>query len=85
MYVGVVSIFPELFSNFVATSLVGAAVERGLMSVAVEDLRRFTDDRHRSVDDEPADSVSRPSAVPIGSNAISATTLNRKMVVTASP
>ena len=53
MHVGVVTIFPELFSGFVSTSLVGAAVERGLLSVAVEDLRRFTDDRHRSVDDEP--------------------------------
>lgn len=53
MHVGVVSIFPELFSGFVSTSLVGAAVERGLLSVAVEDLRRFTDDRHHSVDDEP--------------------------------
>ncbi len=53
MHVSVVSIFPELFSSFVSTSLVGAGVERGLLSVAVEDLRRFTDDRHRSVDDEP--------------------------------
>ena len=53
MHVSVVSIFPELFSGFVSTSLVGAAVERGLLSIAVEDLRRFTEDRHRSVDDEP--------------------------------
>ena len=53
MHVGVVTIFPELFSGFVSTSLLGAALERGLLSVQVEDLRRFTDDRHQSVDDEP--------------------------------
>lgn len=53
MHLSVVSIFPELFSSFVSTSLVGAALERGLLSVAVEDLRRFTEDRHRTVDDEP--------------------------------
>jgi tRNA (guanine37-N1)-methyltransferase len=53
MRVSAVSIFPELFSSFVSTSLVGAAVERGVLSVQVEDLRRFTDDRHRSVDDQP--------------------------------
>ena len=53
MHVGVVTIFPELFSGFLPTSLVGAAVERGLLSVKLEDLRRFTDDRHGSVDDEP--------------------------------
>lgn len=53
MHLSVVSIFPELFSSFLSTSLVGSAVERGLLSVTVEDLRRFADDRHRSVDDEP--------------------------------
>lgn len=49
----VLTIFPELFGPFMATSLVGRAVERGLLEIAVSDLRQFTDDRHRSVDDEP--------------------------------
>ncbi len=53
MHIGVVTIFPELFSGFLSTSLVGAAVEKGLLSVSVEDLRAFTDDRHACVDDEP--------------------------------
>jgi tRNA (guanine37-N1)-methyltransferase len=49
----VLTIFPELFAPFVATSLVGRAIEKGLLSVEVRDLRDFTLDRHRSVDDEP--------------------------------
>ena len=49
----VLTIFPELFPPFVATSLVGRAIEKGLLSVEVRDLRDFTLDRHRSVDDEP--------------------------------
>ena len=49
----VLTIFPELFPPFVATSLVGRAIEKGLLSVEVRDLREFTEDRHRSVDDEP--------------------------------
>jgi len=49
----VLTIFPELFGPFVATSLVGRAVERGLLQISVSDLRQFTEDRHRSVDDEP--------------------------------
>jgi tRNA (guanine37-N1)-methyltransferase len=49
----VLTIFPELFGPFLGTSLVGRAVERGLLEVAVRDLRDFTPDRHRSVDDEP--------------------------------
>jgi tRNA (guanine37-N1)-methyltransferase len=53
MRIQVLTIFPELFGPFLATSLVGRAVARGLLSVEVRDLREFTEDRHRSVDDEP--------------------------------
>ena len=53
MRVDVLTIFPELFAPFLATSLVGRAIERGLLEVAVHDLRDWTEDRHRSVDDEP--------------------------------
>jgi tRNA (guanine37-N1)-methyltransferase len=51
--IDVVTIFPELFAPFLATSLIGRARERGLLAVAVHDLRDFTTDRHRVVDDEP--------------------------------
>jgi tRNA (guanine37-N1)-methyltransferase len=53
MRVEVLTIFPELFGPFLATSLVGRAIEKGLLAVTVHDLRDFTEDRHRSVDDEP--------------------------------
>lgn len=53
MRVDVLTIFPELFGPFLATSLIGRARERGLLEIAVRDLRDFTADRHRSVDDEP--------------------------------
>ncbi len=53
MWIGVLTIFPELFDRFRHTSLVGRAVEAGLFELEVEDLRRWSRDRHRSVDDEP--------------------------------
>ncbi len=53
MRIQVLTIFPELFEPFLSTSLVGRAIERRLLEVAVHDLREFTEDRHRSVDDEP--------------------------------
>ena len=53
MRIDVITIFPELFSPFLQTSLLGRAVERGLLDIRVHDLREFTEDRHRSVDDEP--------------------------------
>ncbi|HEV3077139.1 MAG TPA: tRNA (guanosine(37)-N1)-methyltransferase TrmD [Thermoanaerobaculia bacterium] len=53
MRIQVLTIFPELFGPFLATSLVGRAIARGLLTVEVRDLRDFAEDRHRSVDDEP--------------------------------
>ncbi len=53
MLIQVLTIFPQLFEPFLATSLIGRGIERGLLDVEVLDLRDFTEDRHRSVDDEP--------------------------------
>ncbi len=53
MRIQILTIFPELFEPFLSTSLVGRAIERSLLEVRVEDLRDYTEDRHRSVDDEP--------------------------------
>ncbi|HEY3570600.1 MAG TPA: tRNA (guanosine(37)-N1)-methyltransferase TrmD [Thermoanaerobaculia bacterium] len=53
MRVDVLTIFPELLASFLETSLIGKAREKGLLEVRVHDLRDYTEDRHRSVDDEP--------------------------------
>lgn len=53
MRIRILTIFPELFEPFLSTSLVGRARRRSLLEVEVHDLRDFTEDRHRSVDDEP--------------------------------
>lgn len=53
MRIQILTIFPELFEPFLRTSLMGKAVEDGLLEIAVHDLREFSEDRHRSVDDEP--------------------------------
>ena len=50
--VDVVTIFPEYLAPL-RQSLLGRAAERGLVEVAVHDLRQWTDDVHRTVDDAP--------------------------------
>jgi tRNA (guanine37-N1)-methyltransferase len=50
--IDIVSIFPEFFS-VLDISLLGKARQLGLLDVAVHDLRDFTHDRHRTVDDTP--------------------------------
>lgn len=51
--IDVVTIFPELVEHFLAGSLLGQARSDGTVDVRVTDLRRFTSDRHHSVDDAP--------------------------------
>ncbi len=53
MKIDVITIFPELFEPFGRLSIVGHAVEAGLVCIAIHDLRAWTHDRHRSVDDSP--------------------------------
>jgi len=51
--IDVITIFPELFESFRTTGVLGGARERGLLELSAYDLRRFTRDRHRTVDDIP--------------------------------
>jgi tRNA (guanine37-N1)-methyltransferase len=52
MRLDVVSIFPEYLSPL-DLSLIGKARQQGLIDLTVHDLRDFTHDRHRTVDDTP--------------------------------
>ncbi len=49
----VLTIFPGYFASPLAESLVGRAVDAGLLDIRLVDLRLFSDDPHRKVDDEP--------------------------------
>ncbi|MPY87674.1 MAG: tRNA (guanosine(37)-N1)-methyltransferase TrmD [Luteitalea sp.] len=49
----IVTIFPEMVEAGLAGGVVGRARARGVLDVAVHDLRTFTTDRHRTVDDVP--------------------------------
>jgi tRNA (guanine37-N1)-methyltransferase len=53
MRIDVITIFPGLVEPFRNTALLGAAVQSGIVEFAVHDLRAFTKDRHRTVDDTP--------------------------------
>lgn len=52
MRIDIVSIFTEYFAPL-ELSLVGRAIEKGIVDVDVHDLRHWTHDRHRTVDDTP--------------------------------
>ena len=49
----IVTIFPAMIERPLAEGILGRAIERGTLDVKVRDLRDFTTDRHRVVDDVP--------------------------------
>src|SRR3979409_1267577 len=49
----IVTIFPAMIEQPLAAGILGRAVASGLLDVRVRDLRDFTTDRHRVVDDVP--------------------------------
>ncbi len=51
--VSVITIFPQMIEQYLASSVMGRATKRELLEVTVLDLRSFTDDPHRSIDDAP--------------------------------
>ena len=53
MQFDIITIFPGLFAGIFEHGVVKRAIQTGLLKVAVHDLREFTHDRHRTVDDRP--------------------------------
>jgi tRNA (guanine37-N1)-methyltransferase len=53
MRIDLLTIFPGFFAGPLDTSLIATAREQGMLDVRVHDLRDWTTDRHRSVDDAP--------------------------------
>lgn len=49
----IITIFPLMFRDFLSFGLIKKALEKGVIEVNVFDLRDFTSDRHRQVDDRP--------------------------------
>lgn len=53
MEIDIITIFPEIAEGPLESSIMKRAQESGSVSIRCHDLRDFTTDRHRQVDDEP--------------------------------
>ena len=53
MLIETLSVFPEMFEPVMSTSILGRARQAGIFDFRAYDLRDWTHDRHRTVDDEP--------------------------------
>ncbi len=53
MRIDVLTIFPRMFDDVLDTSIIKRAREAGVVDIVMHDVRRFTHDRRRTVDDRP--------------------------------
>lgn len=53
MLIDVISAFPEMFNSVLNVSIIKRAAEKKLVNIRIIDLRKYTFDRHRKVDDYP--------------------------------
>jgi len=49
----IITIFPDMMAGFLSGGVAKKALERGLLEVFVHDLRDYTHDKHKQVDDRP--------------------------------
>ena len=49
----IITIFPEMFEGFLSGGIIKRAIQKGLIEINVRNLREFTTDKHRTVDDRP--------------------------------
>ena len=53
MRIDIITIFPEVFASYFEESLLQRAQEKKLLEIKVHNLRDWTDDNHKTVDDSP--------------------------------
>jgi len=53
MVFDIITIFPRIFDSYLRESFIKKAIKSGKISVNIHDLRKFTKDPHKSVDDRP--------------------------------
>lgn len=53
MRIDIITVLPEMLEGFVNTSILARAQKKGLVEIHVHNLRDYTTDKHRRVDDYP--------------------------------
>ncbi|MCE5194368.1 MAG: tRNA (guanosine(37)-N1)-methyltransferase TrmD [Nitrospiraceae bacterium] len=53
MKIDIITIFPEIFHSYFNTGVIKKGIEKKIISIKVHNLRDFTDDKHKTVDDYP--------------------------------
>lgn len=49
----IITIFPQIFEEYLNESILKKAIQKGLLDVKIHNLRDFSEDKHKTVDDYP--------------------------------
>lgn len=49
----IITIFPEIFDSYFSESIIGRSQKEGLINIKVYNLRDFSDNKHKNIDDTP--------------------------------
>lgn len=53
MKITILTLFPEMYENFLNTSIIGRSIQRGILEVELVNIRDFAQDKFKHVDDTP--------------------------------
>jgi len=53
MHIHILTLFPKIFTGPFSDSIIKRAIDRGLVEIAIHNIRDYTSDRHHVVDDSP--------------------------------
>ncbi len=85
----ILTLFPEMFDSYLATSILGRAIAQGHIQVRRHNIRDFTTDKHRMTDDAPygggSGMVMKPEPLVRGLEAVQGTDEKRARVILLSP
>ncbi|MFA6834012.1 MAG: tRNA (guanosine(37)-N1)-methyltransferase TrmD, partial [Bacteroidaceae bacterium] len=53
MHIDIITVLPEMIEGFFNCSIMKRAQDKGLATISIHNLRDYTEDKHRRVDDYP--------------------------------
>lgn len=53
LLIDILTLFPEMFDRFLETSIIGRAIKSSVVEIRTNDIRDFSQDKHKDVDDSP--------------------------------
>jgi tRNA (guanine37-N1)-methyltransferase len=53
MRIDILTLFPQMFDGLLSCSIIGRAIDHGLVDIELHDIRAYTHDKHNIVDDYP--------------------------------